>query len=291
MNSWQDAFNDLPQRSLAGVLSGTILAPPPNFNFRKYESEAELFLESLKANAMTGKCIVSMPGRALAFAADCLFSSKRFLHSLDCARTHFARGAVTWSLVDAHHVLLLGYKAVAAFYGIFLYGVWDRTLLVDFFPQLGKPAEKADFVKKHGEVPDPIAVYVPTDQKVTQRQLRTLLTRIGQIAVKQSPEERAFFAALGHFLKSSYKTPRNNVLYSSVWWEWPEDLDLSSASRSAKAAMCDDHEEGYPKLMVLLDKLEELNRYLVDRLSLQISFSAPSLHVLATGTGGRALVA
>lgn len=291
MNNWQDAFADLPQRSLEKVLNETVLAPPPVFKFDKYESETELFIESLGAKTFAGKTVLSMPGNTLNFASDALFSSKRFLHALDCARAQFGRGAITWSLVDAHHVLLLGYKAIAAFYGIFIYGLWDRTVLVDFFPHLGTPRAKIAFAKAHPSVVDPIAVYVPTEMKISQRQLRTLIMRIGGIAVKQSPEERGFFNALGHFVNSSNKTPRNNVLYSSVWWEWPKDLDLNSSSTAIKASLCDDPQEGYPKLMTLLDRLEELNRYLIDKLSQQISFDAASLHALAQGTGGRALVA
>jgi hypothetical protein len=288
---WQEGFDDIPQRSFDRILAETVLAPPPEFKFQQYESEAALFVESLGAGVLAGKSVVAMPGRVLNFASDALFSSKRFLHALDCARTQFERGAVTWSLVDAHHVLLLGYKAVAAFYGIFLYGIWDRTIIVDFFPHLGAPKAKAAFSRSFGHVIDPVAIYAPGETKVSQRQLRTLLKRIGGIVVKQSAEERTFFNSLGHYLNSSNKTPRNNVLYSSVWWEWPKDLDLSSGSKGTKAALCDDPEEGYPKFMTLLDSLEDLNRSLVDKLSLQISFDVASLHALAKGTGGRALVA
>jgi hypothetical protein len=291
VNSWSDAFDDIPQRSLDVVIAETVLAPAPQFTFEDYASETELYLEGFGANVLSGKSVLSMPGRALNFASDALFSSKRFLHALDCSRTQFARGAVTWSLVDGHHVVLLGFKAIAAFYGVFLYGVWDRTVMVDFFPHLGRPPARAAFAREHAATADPIAVYVPTDQKVTQRMLRTLLTRIGGIAVKQSAEELAFFGALRRFLNSSNKTPRNNVLYSSVWWEWPKDLDLSPDSTASKAALCDDRNEGYPKLMALLDTLEELNRSLVARLSTQINYDVATLHALAQGTAGRALVA
>lgn len=131
----------------------------------------------------------------------------------------------------------------------------------------------------------------PIPKQISQHHLRMLLDRIGRIAVKQGQQERSFFAALQRYTKSSHKTPRNNVLYSSVWWEWPDDLDLSTKSQKDKAALCDHPSEGYEKFMIFLDALEALNCSLLHSLAGQVQFNSASLHALAQGTGGRALVA
>jgi len=115
-----------------------------------------------------------------------------------------------------------------------------------------------------------------------------MIVRLGRMAVRQSAEERAFFAALGRYLASSGSSPRNQVIYSSVFWRWPDDLTLYGGSKSQKEAMCD-APDGYPKLMEVLDELYRLNAYMMGRLADHVGFDASIIHPLAGAPAPRAL--
>lgn len=264
---------------------------PFTFDQSGYQSETSAFLRANPDLAQgNGKEVFGLPGRDVLYVSDTLFSCKRFLHVLECARANFARGALTWSLVDAHHVTLLGFKAVAAFYGILLHQVLGRTILLDVFPGSGRSDDRAKFEKAYSTVEDPVAILVPRATVMDQKPLRDLLEHLGRISVKKSQIEKDFFRSLDRFVKSSRKTPRNDVIYSSVYWPWPRDLTLLEEDVDVKEALCVDEEAGFPKLLDLMDNMEALNREFLQEFSDRVGFDWPSLHPLAVGVGRRALV-
>jgi hypothetical protein len=289
--NWNEAFRHIRQRSASDVIGSVALEPPFTWDLGASFYETTDFIAGFdELSAFEGKYITSFPGKSVRFAADCLFCTKRYLHALDCARQSFSRGALTWSLVEGHHTLLLGLKAVACFYGLFLHQVWDRTVLIDFLPDAGRPSETKAFVQEFGAIDSPVALLLPRSAKLDQRPLRALLQHIGNVAVKKTQEEKDFFRALDRFSKASGKSPRNNVMYSSVFWLWPADTSLLEESAEVKAAKADSEESGYPHLMNLLDEMEISVRGLLNILSNKVGFEASSLHPLVAHTERRSLV-
>ncbi|MBB6010813.1 hypothetical protein HNR59_000158 [Aquamicrobium lusatiense] len=181
---------------------------------------------------------------------DTLMAASRFYHVIDCARAQVRRGAMTWAMVDSYHASLLGAKAMFALYGLFAYGVHDRTVLVDFRPEFGSIDDTKKFKKANKGVEYPIRVLIPKAKYLEQQDIWALVTRLCNITKTDE-----LIGRINESATSPLSAFRNATLYDSVAWHWPTDLvppRMALANRVARIAAEDEFQSGSLKALATI---------------------------------------
>lgn len=243
VSKWDSSFQHIRRRSAADVRAGLNVAVPFSFDVRNEESDVPAYLDAQWSTLSASEnSIISLPGRDMNLVRDALMAASRFYHVIECARAQVRRGAMTWAMVDCYHASLLGAKAMCALYGLFAYGVRDRTVLVDLRPDLGSVDDANKFRKATRGIDQPIRVLIPKVKHLEQQDAWALVTRLCNITPSVGDN-----ADLIIQIKESASSPlsafRNATLYDSVAWQWPSDLApprMALADRVARLAAEDE---------------------------------------------------
>ena len=255
VSKWDGVFQQIRRRSAADVRTDLDVAVPFLFDVQGQESDLPGYLDA-QWDTLSGheNLIINLPGRDMNLVRDTLMAASRFYHVIDCARAQVRRGAMTWAMVDSYHASLLGAKAMFALYGVFAYGMRDRTVLVDFRPELGSVDDAKKFKKANKEVENPIRVLIPKAKYLEQKDAWALMTRLCNIT--QTTLENA---ELIRRIKESAESPlsafRNATLYDSVAWQWPSDFvspRMALANRIARIAAEDEFQSASLKALAAI---------------------------------------
>jgi hypothetical protein len=243
VSKWDGSFQQIRRRSAADVRTNLNVAVPFLFDIQGQESDLPGYLDSQwETLTRSENSVISLPGRDMNLVRDTLMAASRFYHVIDCARAQVRRGAMTWAMVDSYHASLLGAKAMFALYGLFAYGVRDRTVLVDFRPELGSVDHAKKFKKANKTVEHPIRVLTPKPKHLEQQDAWALVTRLCNITLT-TPEDVELIDRIKESAGSPLSAFRNATLYDSVAWQWPSDLApprMTPANRIARIAAEDE---------------------------------------------------
>lgn len=234
MNSWEAAGNKVSRRSFAELADGLDVIPPFSFSFQDAISEVPDFLsDAIRERGAPCQSAVEFPGRDVALARDVFTCASKFLHVLQCCRAHALRGAVTWAVVDSYHAAFLGMRTLCGLLGVVPYAVDDRTIIVDFRPELGSPQDIHRFRSDFGRLTSPIRILAPTPKQMEQRHFWMLAGRLLRLARAASDADADTLDALEAAAKSSPGAFRNEVLYSPLAWRWRDDTAFLACSALA----------------------------------------------------------
>lgn len=255
VSKWDGSFQQIRRRSAADVRSDLDVTAPFLFDVQGQESDLPGYLDAQWSNlGASENSIISLPGRDMNLVRDTLMAATRFYHVIDCARTQVRRGAMTWAMVDSYHASLLGAKAMFALYGVFAYGVRNRTVLVDFRPELGSVDDEKKFRKANKGVENPIRVLIPKVKYLEQQDAWALLTRLCNIT-QTKPEDVDLINRIKDGASLPLSAFRNATLYDSVAWQWPSDLvapRMPPADRIARIAADDEVQSSSLKVMAAI---------------------------------------
>jgi hypothetical protein len=236
VSKWDASFQQVRRRGAADVQANLDVTTPFLFDVQGQMSDVPGYIDAQWSTIGGAEnSIMSLPGRDMNLVRDTLMAASRFYHVIDCARAQVRRGAMTWAMVDSYHASLVGAKAMCALYGLFAYGVRDRTVLVDFRPELGSVDDAKKFRKANKGVDQPIRVLIPKAKYLEQQDAWALVTRLCNIT-PSPPENADMIGRIKEAAGSPLSAFRNGTLYDSVAWQWPIDLASPRMSRSNRVA-------------------------------------------------------
>lgn len=255
VSKWNGSFQQIRRRSAADVRTDLEVTVPFLFDVQGEESDLADYLDA-QWGTLSGSetSVISLPGRDMNLVRDTFMAASRFYHVIDCARAQVRRGAMTWAMVDSYHASLLGAKAMFALYGLFTYGVRDRTVLVDFRPELGSVDDAKKFRKANKGVEQPIRVLIPKAKNLEQQDAWALVTRLCNIT-QTTPENAELIGRIKEGAGSPLSAFRNATLYDSVAWQWPCDLAsprMAPAKRVARIAAEDEFQSASLKALAAI---------------------------------------
>lgn len=235
-SKWDASFNQVRRRSVSDVHANLAITTPFLFNVRGEVSDVPSFIEGRLATIPGEEdSVISLPGRDVNLVRDTLMAASRFYHVIECARAQVRRGSMTWAMVDAYHASLVGAKVIFTLYGLFTYSVRDRTVLVDFRPELGSVDDTKKFRRANRDVEQPIRVFTSKAKYLEQKDAWALVTRLCNIT-HASSEGADLVGRIKEAAASPLSALRNHTLYDSVAWQWPSDLASPRMTPASKRA-------------------------------------------------------
>lgn len=285
MKDWASAGDKIRRRSFPHLIESLKIETPFAFDPENSFSEVPDFIEtnwdSIKDSSDT---IISLPGRDVNFTRDCLISIYKFFHVLECARSQFERGALTWMMVDAYHASLLGARSLCALFGVLSYSVKGRTILIDFRPEFGSVDDMKRFRKEYHRADNPIRVLQPAARLLEQKDVWTILKRICNVCERLDGMTDAL-DKLSATAAKPLSQIRNQVLYDSVFWQWRADFSSTTKSRSVLAqsvASTGEKVEMVDLCVCSITEIFETTRFLTDKFCGAIGVVPGSLGPLAS---------
>lgn len=231
MNNWEASFDKISRRGYSDVLESLDVQPPFSFSFLNAESDLPDFLESLiRERGIPCQDALEFPGRDVALARDSLICAAKFFHVLQACRAHASRGAVTWAVVDSYHAVFMGVRALCALLGVIPYSIGERTVIVDFRPELGSPQDSIKFRKSFGRFESPIRILAPNTKHLEQKHFWKLSERMLKHAISASDDDLTELKYLEAWSTSSPGAFRNQILYDPMAWRWRDDVSLLSCT-------------------------------------------------------------
>lgn len=290
MKTWESAVDAIRRRTPTDVATSIRVQSPFLFDPAKDTSDMPDFLDTeWKTISASSNVVIQLPGRDINLARDLLICASKFFHVLDCARQTRARGALTWTLVDAYHAALLGTRLIAALYGVLTYSVQGRAILVDFRPELGSIDEKKRFVRDNRGMDDPIRILRPAKQLFEQKHAWLLVERLCNVT-PDFESERNRIEGLLELARRPLSTLRNQVLYDSVYWTWRADFELGTADENVLAKRFNMMEEPIQQFIGALTKIHQIASSYTMEFCAHIGFDTALLPAVARQPPGEAIL-
>ncbi|NKL95954.1 hypothetical protein [Rhizobium leguminosarum] len=218
MKSWTAAFDEIKRRTPDKVRTSVRVERPFFFDPLTSLSEVPDFIEaSWESIEAESNRILNFPGRDANFTQDTLICATKFYHVLESVRSHVARGAMTWSFVDAYHAALVSTRLLGALYGIFSYTVKGRTILMDYRPELGSVDEERRFQKAYRDVAEPTRILKPVTQ-LSQKDSWSLCVRLANITPEVEGVDWPAVKRVKTVAADKVSSFRNGILYDAVAW-------------------------------------------------------------------------
>lgn len=293
MKYWHSAFDQARRRSFDSLLGGLPLGVVRPFNFSAFV-DLEAFLGDTvdPQAAPISNVVISLPGREQTYIDNACVATAKFIHLIDCVRSDFQRGALTWSVVETHHAALFGIRCLAALFGLTIHRVHGRTMLVDVWPEYGTVDYQGKFQKRHRSTTDPVRLMIPEEDKLLeQKHTWTLLHRVLNIAHAETKTEADLLQEVQTFAEIVESKVRNEVMYYSCLWPDYNDLNLARIRRPDKVTWLADPVRSDPELLDLVDRLFAICRWYTVRLLAHIGGSNNDVHFLLNLTVTRQVYA
>lgn len=285
LKNWQSAFDRIRRRSPQGICQDLIVESPFAFDVAQDVSEVREFLgENWGGLGDETDYILTLPGRDVNLVRDIFIAAAKFYHIVECVRSHIARGAMTWAIVESYHASLVGARLASALYGILSYGVNGRTVVVDFRPEFGSPDEMKSFTRRFGTVDTPIRILRPITKQLQQSDVWSLIVRLCNIT-SCPPESEEDVRALRIAAGEKVSAFRNEILYDSVAWCWSDDFGPSVVTEEVKHERL--NERGAPQ-SVTVQTIVQIFRFINPRvinLCESVGFQSTSLSSLVLRKG------
>ena len=264
MDRWTGAFKQIRVRNFADLLE---TAPSQaEFTFDGDSSLLKEFVAQAWLEDKVANLILNFPERSLEYVRAFLAGYSKFEHVLDCSRCMFARGALTWGLVDAYHASIVGARSISAALGVCIFNLGGRTVLVDLFPDRGSVDHAKQFRKDNKGVEYPIRVLAPTKDKVLeQAKVWALIERLFDLRSFATSEEEVLQISLKDLLKTKPWTDRHEILYDLCSWRWPSDIALAPMQKSDLEVLLFATDQDLIEFNSFVDKIYELNRHYAEK--------------------------
>jgi hypothetical protein len=225
--TWSRRAENIRKRDWADVLDQWAEFGAEFDTARYLRGSLERSIESLSsADALAGNnvCVVEFEQR-VTFLSELVFSQVKSNHAFICAIQRIKEGNATWGVTDAYHAAMLLMRSILAAFGVFICRAYNRMVLVDAFPWLGRLDEEKKFKKQHKNWKRCAAVISSVSRDFTQTDLYGLFQRV--ITISTVPPEVWPEIVVQNILnteKTHFSSSRNQLIYGSRFWFNPDDL-------------------------------------------------------------------
>ena len=264
MERWTGAFKEIRRRNF-DELCAKIRDKVP-YDFENSDEQIRDFLEETWALEKTANAVYSFPGKEAEYIRCFLTAYSKFEHVLDCSRSLFERGSLTWALVDAYHASIIGARAILAALGICIFTIGRRTVVVDMFPEFGTVDQRRKFGKEHKGVDGPVRVMAPSrDQVLDQGNIWNLVRRLVSLKSFASNEEEGLQLAMVDLLDTKPWSDRHEVMYDLSAWRWRGDIGLSPLSSTDLETLLAATDQEVIELSQFVDQIFLLCRFYAEK--------------------------
>jgi hypothetical protein len=157
--------------------------------------------------------------------SELVFTQVKANHAFQCALERISSGGASWGVTDAYHASMMLMRSILAALGIFVCRVYDRNVIIDVFPWMGRIDAQKKFKKANRNWHNTVSVISCKTKYIDQSDLFTIFQRVMNIATVPPeiwPElvvQNVIAASKTHF-----SSARNKLIYGSRFWFRSDDL-------------------------------------------------------------------